>query len=192
MRVAVKVVIIGMCLAGVALVGACASKSTGTASSTPSPPKLTPREQATAYFKQLTPVAKSHDAVSKKMKKLHLGLSSRDDAYSIAAAIKSSYLPAVEQVQGELAAVKPPPAFRAAHARLRKVIALEDDMLYFLWHALQDGVYAHTLESGFENKVERYIARLDKTGRKYNVAMRAAAKRAGVKVPKLLLAEFSR
>jgi hypothetical protein len=191
MRVAVKVVIIGICLSGVALAGACASKSTGTASPTPSPPKLTPREQATVYFKQLTPVVKTHDAVGKKMNKLHIGLSDRDDAYSIAAAIKSTYLPAVEQVQGELAAVKPPPAFRAAHARLRKVIALEDDMLYFLWHALQDGVYAHTLEPGFENKAERYVARLDETARKYNVAMRAAAKGSGVKIPKLLLAEFS-
>jgi hypothetical protein len=180
-RVGVRMVVIGMCLSFVTLLGACGSKTAGTASPTPSPSKtLTMQVRAAAYFKALGPVANADEALSAKIAKLP-ARADATNAFSMAARIDSEYLPAVEQMQAELAAIKPPPSFRVAHARLEEVCALENDVLSFLRDALLRAVHTHTVEPGFSTEANRYVARLDKAMREYGIAVKAAAKRAGLK-----------
>jgi hypothetical protein len=183
MRATVKLLVIGVCLSCAALLGACGSKAAGTASPTPSPLKTQTRQvQATAYLESLAPVLAADKALAKRFGKLSAQLGA-SNAFSMAAVIKNSYLPAIEKTQARLAAMKPPPGFRVAHARLEEACAEENNLLYFLWDGLQRAIYTHTVEPGFLTAANRHIARLGKAFREYGIAVRAAAKRAGVKAP---------
>jgi hypothetical protein len=191
-KVAHKLVIIAMCLSCVAFVGACNSKSTDSSSPAPSPAELTPAKQAARYFKELAPVLKADKALSKKTPKLtRMEFKDLDDAYSVAAAIKSAFLPDVQRIRELLATIDPPPQFRVAHARLRRVWALTYDFLYFMADTLQRAVFTHALDPGFNAKGDRYMARLRKLSRQYDAALRAGARESQVKVPKRLLIETS-
>jgi hypothetical protein len=183
MRVMVKLLVIGMCLSCVALLGACGSKQAGPAAPTSSPLKTQTRKlQATAYLTSLAPVLAADKALLKRFGKLPAQLGA-SDAFSMAVVIKNSYLPAIEQIQARLAAIKPPPGFRVAHARLEEACADENDLLYFLWDGLQGAIYTHTVEPGFLTAANRHITRLEKAFREWSIAIRAAAKRSGVKAP---------
>ena len=188
MRVTVRMVGIALCLSFVALLGACGSKPAGTAMPAPSPSKTqTIKLQAAAYFKSLAPVLKDNQALWVKFDKLPAQLGTATNAFSVAARINDSYLPAIEQIQARLAAIKPPPGFGVAHVRLEKTCAVENDLLYFLQDSLQRAVYTQTAPPGFLATANRHLARLRKAISEYGIAVRAAARRSGVKVPSRLV-----
>jgi len=187
MRVTIKLLVIGMCLSCLVLLGACGSKSTGTASPTPSPARtLTIKRQAAAYFKAMRPVIVAEKALAKKLAKFQ-GQLDIASAFSVAAMIKDSYLPAMQQIKAMLAAIKPPPWFRVAHSRLEKVCVDQSDFLYFLRDAIRRAIYTRTVEPGFSAKASRYLSRLRRDIHEFGIAFRAAAKRSHVKAPSRLL-----
>jgi hypothetical protein len=187
MRVTVRVVVIGMCLTCVALLGACGAKQAGTATPAPSPLKtLTAKQRANAYFKALLPVSTADDALSAKLAKQMAQLKN-SNGFSCAAWLENTYRPAMQQIKARLVAIKPPSGFTVAHARLVQAFTLESDSSAFLRDAIRRAVYTHTVDTGFLAEVDRYTARIKKLLRQYDVALKAAAKRAGVKVPPKLL-----
>lgn len=191
-RVAFKLVVVGLCLSCITFVVACGSEPGGSPSPASTPSELSPQKQAARYFKELTPVLKVDKALSTKTSSLsEIGLQDLDDAYSVAAAIDSEFLPDIKRAQAMLATIKPPPQFRVAHARLRRMWVLTYGLLAFVSESLQQAVYTQTLPPGFEAKADRLAARLREAGRKYEAAMRAGAKRSHVKVTKRLLLESS-
>ncbi len=183
MRVTVRVVVIGVCLSFVALLGACGSKPAATAASTTSM-SITPtiKVQAAAYFKALGPVLNADRALWVRFAKIPTGLDTTN-AFSLVARINNTYLPAIEQIQTRLAAIKPPPGFHGAHARLEKACAVQSDLLYFLQDSIQRMLYTRTADPSFSAKADRHMAQFKKALREYGIAVRAAAKRSGVKVP---------
>lgn len=187
MRVTVRMVVIGMCLLCVALLGACGSKPAGTATPTPSPSKtLTMQVRAATYFKTLMPVLNADQALWVKIAKLQARFGATN-AFSLAARIDNEYLPAIEQVQARLAAVKPPPGFSVAHARLEVVCVIQNNFLSFLRDALVRAVHTHSVEPGFSAEGDRYLAQLKKAILKFGTALQAAGKGAHVKIPAELL-----
>jgi hypothetical protein len=189
-RVGFKLVAVVTSLSCIMLVSACGSGQGGSSSSPSAPPEPTPQEQAAAYFRELAPVLKIDKSLSKKTSALgHMELQDLDDAYSVAAAMNGAFQPAIERAREMLATITPPPQFRLAHARLRRVWALASDALYFISDSLQRAVFTQTLDPGFKAKGDRYMARLREASRKYEAAIREGAKKAHVKVPKRLLLE---
>lgn len=189
-RVAFKLVVVGLCLSCMTFVVGCGSDPGGSASPAATPSELSPQKQAAQYFKELTPVLKVDKALSKKMSAVaEIGLQDLDDAYSVAAGIESEFLPDIKQAQAMLATIKPPPRFRVAHARLRRMWALTYGLLTYMSDSLRQAVYTQTLPPGFEAKGDRLDARLREAGREYEAAMRAGARRSHVRVPKRLLLE---
>ena len=187
MRITVKLLVIGMCLSCVALLGACGSTSAGTAAPASSPAKTpTARAQATAYLKAIKPVVMADKALGERLGRFWNAVGATN-AFSVAARIKESYLPALEQIQARLTAIKPPPGFRKVHARLEEVCAIENDMLNYCRDVLRRAVYTHTLEPGFSTKMNRYFSRGENAIREFGIALRAAAKGLGLKTPAQLL-----
>jgi hypothetical protein len=105
--------------------------------------------------------------------------------------MESALLPDIQRAREMLAIITPPPRFRVAHARLRRLWALTYDFLYFMSDSLQRAVFTQTLAPGFKAKGDRYMARLRTASRRYESAIRAGARKSHVKVPKRLLLETS-
>jgi hypothetical protein len=186
MRVTVRAIIVGACLGLVVLAGACGSKSAVTTSTTPAPAKtLTAKQQAIAYFKQLKPIARAEERAGKKLEETPL--SSYRNGFSAQARINNFALPVVKHMRTRLKAITPPPLFRVAHARLERECTILVNAFYDLQEAIEQAVFTGTVPPGFDAKFERYSHRLEKLDRQCDAAMRAAAKRSGVKVPKVLL-----
>jgi hypothetical protein len=186
MRAAVRMFVIVICLSPVALLGACGSKQPGAALPTPSPSEtLTIQLRAGAYFETLLPILEADRTLLARLANMPARMSTTN-AFSVAATIDGQYLPAVKQIEAQLAAIKPPPGFAVAHARLEKVCALEGDFLSFLRDAVLQALNTHTLDPGYVTEGNHYIARLKQAVNSYDHAVRAAAKRAGVALPRLI------
>jgi hypothetical protein len=191
-KLAFKIVLVGMCASCLTLVAACGSTPGAPSQSGPPPAEATPQQQAADYFTALAPALKLDKALSKKTSRLtRMEFQDLDDAYSVAAAIKGSFLPDVKRIQEMLATIKPPPQFRVAHVRLRRAWALGYDFLSFASDSLERVVFTRALDPGFTAKGDRYMARIRKASRRYNRALRAGARSAHVKLPKRLLLETS-
>ena len=182
MRVPARMLAVIVCLSFVALLGACGAKPSGTASPTSSPSiTLTSKQRATAYCKALVPVFKEDRALWGKFKRFQTIVGTDTNAFSLAARINGSYLPAVEQMQARVAAITPPAGFRVAHGRLKKILAIENNVLYFVQDSLQRATYTQSFDlAAYRAQGDRYIARLKVACRQWVVALRAAVKRAGV------------
>jgi hypothetical protein len=189
MRVAVKAVIIAVCLASLAFAGACGSKAATTTSAASAPAKtLTAKQQAEAYFKQLKPLARSDKRIENEIKKVPLA--STQNGFSMAARLDNTLLPALKHDRDRLKAITPPARFRKAHALLEKGDDMGISELSFLRDGVQQAVFTHTLPDDWEARYRRYNTRWKRFERQTKAAWRAAAKRSGVKIPKLLLTEF--
>ena len=73
----------------------------------------------------------------------------------------------------------------------RRMWALTYDFLSFMSDSFQRAVFTQTVDPGFKAKGDRYVARLRKASREYEIAIRAGIKRSHLKVPKRLLLETS-
>ncbi len=182
MNVKVKWVVIAIvCLSCVALLGACGSQSGGSASPTPAPQTAqTAKQQAAAYLKALASTLKSDPKLWAASTKI---LHQSANGFSVAAQINNSLLPALEQIQAALARMDPPPAFRVAHARIRQLCATMNDTFYYLQAAIRGAVFTATVPPAYTATGRRYLARIKKESRESAAALRAAARRSGVKVP---------
>ena len=138
------------------------------------PPRLPKAEatrlQITAYGKALRPVVKADEALWRKISRVQALVGSNTNAFSMAARIDDSYLPALVQIQTRLAAIKAPPGFRTVQARLEQVCSVQNDFLFFLQDSLRRALYTHTAQPGFA-AAQRYIARWKKAVREYDLAV---------------------
>jgi archaeosine-15-forming tRNA-guanine transglycosylase len=181
MRTTLRTVIVAASLAALALVGACGSKSTGTATPAPVPVKLTTQAQARSYCEALVPVYKSEWALDVKTRRAR-AIVTTSNAFSMAARFNDSFLPVSEQAQARLRAIDPPPLFRVAQRRLERCFALQSDFLYFVQDELRRANFTGTVDPVvFKAEMDRYIARIKAACRSWEVTLRTALKRSGVK-----------
>jgi hypothetical protein len=177
---AAKPVVVALCLSCLALLGACGSQPSRSASPSPPQKAQTTKQQATAYLKAVSSTLNSDQGLWKDSTKF---MRQAGNGFSVAAMINNSLLPALEQMQATLAGMDPPPAFRVAHARIRQLCATTDDMFYYLQDAIRHAVFTATLPPAFSAAGRRYMARVKKETRESAAAIRTAARRSGVKVP---------
>jgi hypothetical protein len=188
MRVAVRAVIIAVCLASLAFAGACGSKAAVTTSSTSAPAKkLSAQERYAAYLDALRPIIHADKRVWMKVKKVQTGLSTTN-GFSLAARIDNDYLPAIQRLQARVAAITPPHGFREAHVRLKKALRAQYGFFHYIRDALNTAIYTHTMPADYSTRAHRRVARLKTTGHAFDAAVRAAAKRLKVRVPQRLAA----
>jgi len=181
MRTTLRIVAAAACLASLALVGACGSKPTGTTTSAAVPPTLTRQSQAETYCKALIPVYRTEWALYVKVKRFR-SVVETTNAFSFAARINDSFLPLSDQGRTRLAAITPPPLFRAEHRRLERVFALQSDFLYFLQDEMQRANYTGTVDpTAFFARADRYVAQIKAACRVWEASLRIALKRSGVK-----------
>jgi hypothetical protein len=182
MKTSLRTVAVVAGLASLALLGACGSKPSATATSAPVPPAtLTAKSQATAYCKALVPVYRSEYALYVKVKRFQ-SVVVTSNAFSYAARIDDSYLPLSERAQARLAAIKPPATFLVAHRRLEKVFAVQSSLLYYLQDQLRRATFTGAVDlAAFKASCDRYVAQTKAACHAWEVALRAALERSGVK-----------
>ena len=181
MRTAFRIVAVAMCLASLALVGACGSKPSATATPTAPPPAtLTAKSQAAAYCKALVPVYRSEHSLWIKFKRFR-SVADSSNAFSLAARIDDSYLPLSERAQARLAAIEPPSTFLVAHRRLERIFAIQSDFLYFMRDNMRRATFTGAVDPAtFLARGERYVTQIKVACRRWEAALRVALKRSGV------------